>query len=46
MPAGWDQWAGLIGNSKYYNYSLSINGTKKEYGADPTEYLTDVIVCT
>ncbi|XP_076664914.1 N-acetylglucosamine-6-sulfatase [Andrena cerasifolii] len=43
VPAGWDQWAGLIGNSKYYNYSLSINGTKEKYGADPTEYLTDVI---
>ncbi|XP_015436726.1 PREDICTED: N-acetylglucosamine-6-sulfatase-like, partial [Dufourea novaeangliae] len=43
VPIGWDWWAGLIGNSKYYNYTLSINGTTKEYGNEPTEYLTDVI---
>lgn len=44
VPTGWDWWAGLIGNSKYYNYSLSINGTKKEFGNDSSSYLTDVIV--
>ncbi|CAK9825251.1 GNS [Anthophora retusa] len=43
VPTGWDWWAGLIGNSKYYNYSLSINGTEKKFGSDPTDYLTDVI---
>ncbi|XP_076178935.1 N-acetylglucosamine-6-sulfatase isoform X2 [Ptiloglossa arizonensis] len=43
VPIGWDWWAGLIGNSKYYNYSLSINGTKQKFGNEPTEYLTDVI---
>ncbi|XP_076227289.1 N-acetylglucosamine-6-sulfatase isoform X2 [Nomia melanderi] len=43
VPKGWDWWAGLIGNSKYYNYSLSINGTEKEFGNKTTEYLTDVI---
>ncbi|XP_076230933.1 N-acetylglucosamine-6-sulfatase [Calliopsis andreniformis] len=43
VPVGWDWWAGLIGNSKYYNYSLSINGTEKKFGSDPEDYLTDVI---
>nr|XP_050862072.1 N-acetylglucosamine-6-sulfatase-like [Vespula vulgaris] len=43
IPPGWDWWAALVGNSKYYNYTLSINGTKKEYGDEPEDYLTDVI---
>ncbi|CAL7944854.1 unnamed protein product [Xylocopa violacea] len=43
VPIGWDWWAGLIGNSKYYNYSLSINGTEKKFGNKETDYLTDII---
>lgn len=43
IPPGWDWWAGLVGNSKYYNYTLSINGTTKKYGDKPDDYLTDVI---
>lgn len=43
VPMGWDWWAGLIGNSKYYNYSLSINGTEAKYGNSTSDYLTDVI---
>jgi len=44
IPDGWDWWAGLVGNSKYYNYTLSNNG-KEEYHKDnyTTDYLTDVI---
>lgn len=44
VPPGWDVWAGLVGNSVYYNYSLSVNG-KREKHADqyPRDYLTDVI---
>ncbi|KAF6217400.1 hypothetical protein GE061_001755, partial [Apolygus lucorum] len=40
VPPGWDSWVGLVGNSRYYNYSLSINGTAKKY---TTEYLTNVL---
>uniref|UniRef100_A0A1B6CPK4 Sulfatase N-terminal domain-containing protein n=1 Tax=Clastoptera arizonana TaxID=38151 RepID=A0A1B6CPK4_9HEMI len=37
VPPGWDWWMGLVGNSVYYNYTLSVNGTRKE----PTDaYLT------
>lgn len=43
VPVGWDWWAGLVGNSRYYDYSLSINGTERNYGNSPSDYLTDVI---
>ncbi|XP_076057926.1 N-acetylglucosamine-6-sulfatase-like isoform X2 [Oratosquilla oratoria] len=44
VPPGWDWWNGLKGNSVYYNYVLSVNGTPESHGQDPcTDYLTDVI---
>ena len=44
VPEGWDEWAGLVGNSKYYNYKLSINGKLESHGNDyETDYFTDVI---
>jgi N-acetylglucosamine-6-sulfatase len=43
VPAGWDWWYGLVGNSKYYNYTLSVNGTWVEFGDRPDDYLTDRI---
>ncbi|KAJ3651733.1 hypothetical protein Zmor_017752 [Zophobas morio] len=39
-PEGYDWWLGLQGNSKYYNYTLSINGTGQFF---ENEYLTDQI---
>ncbi|XP_060765464.1 glucosamine (N-acetyl)-6-sulfatase (Sanfilippo disease IIID), b [Neoarius graeffei] len=45
VPPGWDQWHALVGNSQYYNYTLSVNGKaevhKDDYGKD---YLTDLIL--
>lgn len=44
VPPGWDDWHGLVGNSAYYNYVLSNNGTREFHGHDPDQdYLTDVI---
>ena len=44
VPAGWDYWAGLQGNSKYYNYELNINGQLVKHGDDyEKDYLTDEI---
>nr|XP_033322667.1 N-acetylglucosamine-6-sulfatase-like [Megalopta genalis]XP_033322668.1 N-acetylglucosamine-6-sulfatase-like [Megalopta genalis] len=43
VPIGWDWWAGLIGNSKYYNYSMSINGTVQKFNSTVFDYLTDLI---
>ncbi|KAK4878099.1 hypothetical protein RN001_010605 [Aquatica leii] len=40
VPDGYDWWIGLQGNSKYYNYTLSINGTGRHF---TNEYLTDVM---
>ena len=34
VPPGWDWWIGLVGNSKYYNYTLSINGKPQRHGDD------------
>ena len=37
-------WAGLVGNSCYYNYTLSLNGKAEGHGdVYEKDYLTDVI---
>ncbi|PVD33907.1 hypothetical protein C0Q70_05169 [Pomacea canaliculata] len=44
VPPGWDWWNGLVGNSKYYDYQISINGTLETHGHDYlNDYLTDLI---
>ncbi|KAA0202231.1 hypothetical protein HAZT_HAZT010640 [Hyalella azteca] len=44
VPPGWHWWQGLVGNSRYYNYSLSINGSEVWHGDHPdADYLTSVI---
>ncbi|XP_060107814.1 N-acetylglucosamine-6-sulfatase-like [Heteronotia binoei] len=44
IPVGWDYWLGLVGNSKYYNYTLSANGREEKHGDHYEEdYLTDLL---
>ncbi|XP_059894619.1 N-acetylglucosamine-6-sulfatase [Gadus macrocephalus] len=44
VPLGWTQWFGLERNSKYYNYTLSVNGKPEVHGAEYSkDYLTDVL---
>ena len=44
IPRGWDHWEGLKGNSKYYNYSVSINGVPEVHHDDyATDYYTDLL---
>ncbi|CAG5022847.1 unnamed protein product [Parnassius apollo] len=40
VPPGWKEWYGLVGNSVYYNFTLSNNGVPT-YSTDL--YLTDII---
>ncbi|XP_066524647.1 N-acetylglucosamine-6-sulfatase [Hoplias malabaricus] len=44
VPPGWDYWFALEKNSKYYNYTLSVNGRAQKHGQNYSEdYLTDVL---
>ncbi|KAH9508517.1 hypothetical protein Btru_055405 [Bulinus truncatus] len=44
IPLGWDDWNGLVGNSVYYNYTLSVQGKEEKHGDNyQADYLTDVI---
>ncbi|KAJ0057556.1 hypothetical protein NL108_009320 [Boleophthalmus pectinirostris] len=44
VPPGWDQWHALVGNSQYYNYTLSVNGKEEIHGDSyEKDYLTDLI---
>jgi len=44
VPAGWDHWFGLVGNSQYYNYSISNEGREVKHGGSfEKDYLTDVL---
>ncbi|XP_064421777.1 N-acetylglucosamine-6-sulfatase-like [Latimeria chalumnae] len=44
VPPGWISWNTLVGNSKYYNYTLSVNGKAEQHGESyEKDYLTDLI---
>lgn len=45
IPPGWGDWQGLVGNSAYYDYTLSNNGVAEAHGADyAIDYLPNVIL--
>ena len=44
VPPGWNHWVGLLKNSRYYNYTLNINGRLKRHGDSyERDYFTNVI---
>jgi N-acetylglucosamine-6-sulfatase len=44
IPQGWDSWFALVGNSKYYGYTVSNNGVAEKHGDDYfQDYFTDYL---
>jgi N-acetylglucosamine-6-sulfatase len=45
VPPGWDVWASPVRSGGYsgYNYRLNESGTIVPYGANPQDYMTDVL---
>ena len=44
VPPGWAEWLGLVGNSQYYNYTLSANGKPERHGDSyAVDYLTTLL---
>uniref|UniRef100_A0A069DML9 Sulf extracellular sulfatase n=1 Tax=Clytia hemisphaerica TaxID=252671 RepID=A0A069DML9_9CNID len=44
VPPGWDHWNALRGNSRFYNYTLNINGKLKRHNHEyKKDYFTNVI---
>jgi len=44
VPTGWGEWHGLLRNSRFYNYSLNVNGQIHHHGFDyQRDYLPDII---
>ncbi|XP_071531484.1 uncharacterized protein [Panulirus ornatus] len=44
VPAGWQEWGGLLKNSRYYNYTVQRNGQFIKYGDQyPKDYYPHVI---
>ncbi|XP_035039929.1 glucosamine (N-acetyl)-6-sulfatase (Sanfilippo disease IIID), b isoform X1 [Hippoglossus stenolepis] len=45
VPPGWNHWHALVGNSQYYNYTLSVDGKEEKHGDSyEKDYLTDLML--
>jgi arylsulfatase A-like enzyme len=42
LPPGWDLWRAVVGDIRYYDYSVAIDGVAQHFGTEATDYSTDV----
>ncbi len=43
VAPGWDEWRTLMKPFQYYDFTLSVNGTREEFGDSADDYLTTVL---
>jgi arylsulfatase A-like enzyme len=43
IPPGWDRWAAFEGESRYYDYTLNVDGSYVSYGDAAADYSSDVL---
>jgi extracellular sulfatase Sulf len=44
VPPGWNEWSGLVRNSRFYNYSINYNGRLNYHGFNyDDDYLPDIV---
>ena len=45
VPRGWDRWFAVstIGDPEYFDYDVNVDGTKRHFGTDEGDYVTDVL---
>ena len=43
VPAGWTDWAATARAYQGFDYTLNVNGTPRQYGEEPEDYMTDVL---